>query len=105
MESWELQWLDLTRLNHRSLVPDSPWEYCRLKVESGVDETLVLASEGQWSELRREARKDSRISLPAAIVERPWLLGLWWQVAPQRLNPDTCRVFANAILPEWGASL
>ncbi len=95
-------WPDLTRLNHRTLLPDSPWEYCGLVVRSGVDETRILASEGMWGALRAEARKDCRSTLPAPLVGRPWLLGLWWQMAPQRLTPDASRVFANSLLPTWG---
>jgi hypothetical protein len=95
-------WPDLTRLNHRTVVPDSCWEYCHLVVRDGVDETVVLASEGQWAKLRADARKDCRPSIPAPLAKRPWLLGLWWQVAPQRLTPDASRVFANTLLPDWG---
>jgi hypothetical protein len=102
-QSCKVLWPDLTTLHHRSLVPDSPWEYCHLAVRSGIDETLVLASEGQWATLRIDARKDCRAAIPPELGRRPWLLGLWWQLAPQRLTPDASRVFANALLPEWGS--
>jgi hypothetical protein len=95
-------WPDLTRLHHRTLIPDYPWEYCSLSVRSGVDETTVLPPEYAWSALRTDARKDCRATLPRGLTQRPWLLGLWWQIAPQRLTPDASRVFANEILPTWG---
>ena len=95
-------WPDLTRIHHRYMVHDSAWEYCHLAIRYGMDETLVLASEGRWPELCADARRDMSATLPTAFVKRPWLLGLWWQVAPQRLTPDASRIFANALLPNWG---
>ncbi len=96
-------WPDLTRVHHRTVVSDESWEYCHLVVRAGVDETLVLPSEGHWAKLRADARKDSRASIPKALVNRPSILALWWQVAPQRFTPDSSRVFANSLLPNWGA--
>jgi len=97
-----LLWPDLTRLHHRASIADNPWEYCRVEMEHATDETRLLPLEYTWGAVRADARADCRISLPKALVERPWLLGLWWQVVPPRLTPDASRAFASAVLPAWG---
>ena len=40
-------WPDMTKLHHRQCIHDAPWEYCRLRIGKGADETRVLPYESQ----------------------------------------------------------
>jgi hypothetical protein len=95
-------WPAFSHLHHRAATPTENWEYCKLSIESGIDEVQLFPPQYGWDELRANARLDCRLSIPFELAKRPWLLAMWWQIAPQRLNPDASRVFANALLPDWG---
>ncbi|MCX6037213.1 MAG: hypothetical protein NTW99_04880 [Chloroflexi bacterium] len=96
-------WPNFTRLAHRVCLPDNAWEYCTLRIASGVDQTMIYPSTYQWAKLQAEALEPRGNSLPTELTARPWLLALWWQVAPYRYKTAASSVFVEGILPGWGA--
>ncbi len=95
-------WPDFTQLSNRVCLPDSAWEYCTLQVASGIEQTKIYPSTYNWSDLKSEAiQRDN--SIPAEMATRPWLLALWWQIAPYRCTTMASHVFAEGVLPGWGA--
>jgi len=95
-------WPDFTRLSHRVCLADSSWEYCTLRIISGIDQTKIYPSTCKWADLQVEAVKSIDGSIPAELASRPWLLALWWQVAPYRYTTAASRVFVEGVLPGWG---
>lgn len=96
-------WPSFTKLSHRSCIPDNTWEYCTLRIASGVDQTRIYPSTYKWDTLKAEAIQPVSGSLPAEIAARPCLLALWWQVAPHRYTAAANRVFVENVIPGWGA--
>jgi hypothetical protein len=93
-------WPDFTRLGHRRLSFDEPWHYCLLRAQTGVDETRLYPSTYEWTQLEKDALQETQpSSVPNELRTCPWLLSMWWQVAPHRLDSEAMRVFANAMLP------
>lgn len=95
-------WPGFTRLSHRACIPDNTWEYCTLRIVSGVDQTRIFPSTYKWDTLKAEAMQPVGGLLPAELVARPYLLALWWQVAPHRYTAEANRVFVEHALPGWG---
>ena len=96
-------WVDFTKLGHRRFVPEEAWMYCTLDVTLGVDETKIYPSTYEWTRLRKEAREDTSFKIPEPLAVKPWLLALWWQIAPQRYNTISSRHFATSLIPGWGS--
>jgi hypothetical protein len=92
-------WPDFTRISHRVCLPDSAWEYCCLNISSGVDQTRVYPLTYHWDTLKSETFQPGVVAIPAELSARPWLLALWWQLAPYRYTSDSSRVFVEAVLP------
>ena len=95
-------WPDFTRISHRVCLPDNKWEYCTLTIKSGVDETKIYPSTYNWNNLKTEATQLTNGRIPAELSARPWLLALWWQLAPYRYTTDSSRVFIEGVFPGWG---
>lgn len=95
-------WSDFTRLSHRTCVPDHSWEYCCLRVALGVSQTKLYPYTYNWDDLKREALSSEKLEVPVELATRPWLLALWWQVAPHRCTTPATHALADAVLPEWG---
>lgn len=96
-------WPDFSKLAHRGCLPDSRWEYCMLNITLGVDQTKIYPPTYKWADIQAEACQPVNDLLPEELAIRPWLLALWWQVTPYRYTPVANRVFAENILPGWGA--
>ena len=96
-------WADFTRLNHHRLELKEAWEYCRLRARNAVEENKIYPSTYSWAQLKNEAMvgADTK-SIPASLAREPWLLAMWWQAAPHRLNIDSARVLTEAVIPGWG---
>ena len=96
-------WPAFTRLGHSKLVHEASWQYCLLRVDAGVEETRHYPSTYQWADLKRDAIEGSgEERIPAGLTNCPWLLAMWWQVAPHRLTSDSCRAFVRGVAPAWG---
>jgi hypothetical protein len=95
-------WPDFSRLSHRSFVPDYPWQYCCAKATKGTDQTRIYRPSYQWGALREEAFANQDLGIPEELVTRPWLLALWWQVAPHRCTTAASHAFVAGVLPSWG---
>lgn len=96
-------WSEFTRIGHRCLELASASDYCRVKARKGVEVTRMYPHTYGWSNLKREALTGNGLSVvPSTLASKPWLLALWWQVAPQRLNKEAARLFCDALIPGWG---
>jgi hypothetical protein len=95
-------WPDFTKISHRICVLNNRWEYGTLHIASGWDETKIYPSTYKWSDLKTEAIHRRNHKIPTELAARPWLLGLWWQVAPHRYTTPSNRVFVESVLPGWG---
>jgi hypothetical protein len=96
-------WPDFTRLGHRRNIADQGWEYCALKMSSGVDETKIYPSTYEWTQIKKDAREQDLSGIPSDLALRPWLLALWWQVAPHRYTCSASCLLAETLLPGWGS--
>jgi len=97
-------WVDSTRIGHRGLSLASRSDYCQFKVRQGVETTKMFPLTYEWSALKRDALQgDSSAQVPTKLATTPWLMGMWWQVAPHRLNADAMRLFGDAVIPGWGS--
>lgn len=94
-------WPDFTRLSHRVCLPDNKYEYCTLTIKSGVDETKIYPSTYSWNALKAEATQTRNGLTPTELAARPWLLALWWHVAPYRYTTDSSRAFIEGVFPGW----
>jgi hypothetical protein len=95
-------WSDFTRIAHRVCLPDQKWEYCTLRLKFGVDQTKLYPSTYNWSDLKTEAIEEGNASIPEELARKPWLLALWWQVAPYRYTTDASKIFVDGVFPGWG---
>ncbi|MCE5249815.1 hypothetical protein LLG96_06295 [bacterium] len=98
----KMLWPDFTKISHRCSLPDNPWEYCTYKFDSGIDISKVYPSTYMWSDLKAEALKSKKDLIPEQLALRPWLLALWWQVAPYRYNTEASKSFIEGYMHEWG---
>jgi hypothetical protein len=95
-------WPDFTKLLHRACVPDDPWEYCTLAIRSGADDTKLYPPTYNWADLSKEAIQLRSGFIPAALAARPYLVALWWQVAPYRYTSESSKIFVEGVFPGWG---
>ena len=95
-------WPGFSEIGHRRFKFASPWHYCLFKVDAGSDETRLYPLTYEWKQLKREATDEAAPAIPEMLLERPWLLALWWLIAPHRFNTETCRAYANSQIPGWG---
>lgn len=96
-------WPAFTKLGHRGLRFASPWHYCLLRTSEGIDDTKLHPSTYEWKRLKQDVRDQSQsLIVPPTLRACPWLLSMWWQVAPHRLNAAASGVFTESILPDWG---
>lgn len=98
-------WPDFTRISHSVCMPDNIWEYCTLRIKHGANETKIYPSTYQWGDLKSEALNKNNVLIPEELAKRPWLLALWWQVAPYRYTTAASRIFAEGVFPGWGWGL
>jgi len=96
-------WPSFNKVSHRVCIPDQTWEYCTLKIETGIDQIKVYPPTYNWADLKCEALQPRDSVIPREIAERPWLLALWWQVAPYRYTSDSSRTFVEKVLPGWSS--
>lgn len=95
-------WPDFTKLSHRRLSFTSGWDYCALEAPRSIEETRLYPSTYEWNQLKADALDaDAPSAVPESLRLNPWLLAMWWQVAPHRLNADAARVFAASVLDGW----
>jgi len=97
----KILWPNFTKITHRVSIPDYAWEYSTIYFESGVDQSKIYPSTYKWDDLQAEATEIDD-SIPVELVNRPWLLALWWQIAPYRYTTAASRVFVEGVLPGWG---
>lgn len=95
-------WPNFCRLSHRGLDFEEGWHFCLLRTTAGVESTHIYPSSYKWSDIKLEAL-EIRSNIPEAMSERPPLLSLWWQVAPNRVNKVSLFSFIEAVLPRWGS--
>lgn len=97
-------WPAFSKLSHLNLVFDHPWHYCLLKASTGVAETFIYPISYKWDDLRSDALSDTTESnaIPPELSDKPWLLALWWQVAPQRFTVPAVNALVAKVLPGWG---
>lgn len=97
-------WPDFSKLGHLRLVFKERWHYCLVNNKSGIAETYIYPPTNHWEELKKEALSDpTETELPpAALLEKPWILALWWQIAPQRVTPAATKTFLAKVIPDWG---
>lgn len=102
-QSCKALWPAVTRIGHRSFLMQDSSDYCRFKVRQGIEVTKMYPHTYAWSDLKRDAlHGDGSAKVPAVLVRKPWLMAAWWQVAPHRLDANSMRLFAEAVLPRWG---
>lgn len=101
-QTCKMLWPDFTRIAQLVCMPDNSWEYCRLNITIGAQETKVYPHTYKWSDLKTEAIGSGKATLPAELAKRPWLLALWWQVAPYRYTTDSSRLLVESYYPRWG---
>lgn len=96
-------WPAFSKLVHRRFVMDHPWNFGLRRASGGVEESRVYPPNYSWSQLKTDALVgDGTFLMPEYLAGKPWLLAMWWQVAPNRLDRDSLRTFVDALLPEWG---
>ena len=99
----KMLWPNFTKIAHRVFVPASSWEYCRLlNTNSGAEETKIYPYTYKWNDLKAEAIETGKERVPMELAIRPWLLALWWQVAPYRYTTDSSQLFVKGYYPRWG---
>lgn len=97
-------WPSFTKLGHRGLKFVLPWHYCLLQAPDGIDDTKLYPPTYEWQQLKEDVRTQGRsTAVPKALADCPWLLSMWWQVAPHRLNAAACGIFTESVLPGWGS--
>ncbi len=97
-------WAAVTRIGHRGLLLQESSDYCRFKVRRGIEVTKMFPHTYAWSDLKRDALQgDGTAKVPALLTRKPWLMAAWWQVAPHRLDANSMRLFADAVIPGWGS--
>lgn len=97
-------WPDFTRLGHRFIDLADEVDYCRFKVRRGVETTKLFPFTYEWSQLQTDTLAEpSCRRMPDALALNPWLLAMWWQAAPHRLNAEAARAFCESLLPGWGS--
>lgn len=96
-------WPEFTKVAVRRFRMGESWRYCLVKAPGGVEETKLYPLTYEWHRLRADAvRSDDSTPMPEYLANRPWLLAMWWQVAPHRLDSGSVRTFADGVLPGWG---
>jgi hypothetical protein len=94
-QSCKSLWPNFTKLSHRSLKLVTVSDYCTLRATRGVDETKIYASTYEWAQLKSDAlAPNSAAMVSKLLAQTPWLLAMWWQTAPHRINTDAARIFA-----------
>lgn len=97
-------WPGFSKLTHRRFVMDHPWHFGLLRAPGGLEESKIYPLTYTWAELKRDAvHRDRAAVVPDYFQKKPWLLAMWWQVAPHRLDRDSMHVFVEALLPGWGS--
>ena len=97
-------WPAYSRLAHRRFVMDESWHFCLRRAPGGVEETKIYPATYSWNQLRSDALVGADVQkVPEYLADRPWLLSMWWQVAPHRLDRDSLRVFVERLVPGWGS--
>jgi hypothetical protein len=94
-------------LAHHVCLNDEPWQFCMLRTPTGVNQTRIYPATYTWADIRSEAHRAAQKPFPAFLQSRPWLIALWWQVAPYRLTSDSSGLFAQALnqMPQFGTQL
>lgn len=99
-------WPAFSHLAHRQVVPKAGWQYGTMHVSKGTEETRIYPAFYEWATMKDEAvgapGGQTDIRMPVELTRRPWLLSLWWQLAPQRFTASAFRAFADSVLPGWG---
>ena len=96
-------WPSFSKLGHRRLYLEEPWQFCLFRSSYGQEETKLYQLTYTWDQLKADARKGEKPPcIPQALQSNPWLLSMWWQVAPYRVNAESVRAFCEALYPRWG---
>lgn len=90
-------WRLFSIIAHHVCVHDAPYQFCMLRMATGANQTRIYPETYTWDALQAEARSTSPELFPADHLARPWLLALWWQVAPHRFTSASSSLFAEAV--------
>lgn len=90
-------WPTFTRIAHHVCLHDEAWQYPLIHTPTGVNQTRIYPSTFAWQTLCDEAIGPPAAPLPDMLKARPWLLALYWQLAPWRFTVDANRVFFNSV--------
>lgn len=102
-QSCRALWPEFSKLTHRRFIMDESWHFALRRAPGGIEESRIFPATYEWSQLRADATVgDGPLAVPGYLAAKPWLLAMWWQVAPYRLDRDSLRVFVDALIPGWG---
>jgi len=90
-------WRLFSIIAHHVCLHDEPYQFCLLRTPTGANQTRIYPEIFTWEALQTESRNTAPSSIPAHLLDRPWLLALWWQVAPFRFTSASSRMFAASL--------
>jgi hypothetical protein len=90
-------WRLFSIMAHHVCLHDEPYQFCLLRMPTGINQTRIYPESYTWLDLQTEARAASPGFFPAYLLARPWLMALWWQVAPFRFTSASSVLLATSL--------
>ncbi len=90
-------WRYFSVLAHHVCLHDEPWQFCVPQMPTGVNQTRIYPLTYQWADAQSEANNISPKLFPALLLSKPWLLALWWQIAPYRFTSASGGLFEQSL--------
>ena len=94
-------WPDMTRLLHKSYVPDNRWEYCLWRSENGRNLSKQFERRKNWADLQAEAASIDMPAVPATLRNDPVILLSFIIYFPHRATPEVMRFLHYVICGTW----
>jgi hypothetical protein len=90
-------WRLFSIIAHHVCLHDEPYQFCLLRMPTGVNQTRIYPETYTWEALQLESQTTEPSSIPAQLLDRRWLVALWWQVAPYRFTSGSSRLLAACL--------
>lgn len=94
-------WPNLTRIQFAKFQPKERWQHCLFRCEEGDNSETLRESREEWANLVHEARSIRCDSVPAPLLERPFIHMLYLIHFPHRARPDVMRRTSRAFDRTW----
>ena len=84
-------WPDLTKLEHKSMMPDGPWAFALWRTDNGVNEDRQIGPRGEWSVIQNEAAETATPCVPPSLQKDPVMLLAFITFFPHRTLSEVLR--------------